>query len=195
MRVKICLNLLASFFDKQVCPQYNYCGNKTGDCANGVNGTLNYLRATGPDDVLHYAWSTVGYPTVFISRSPGHHKYNVNNCVSSFRVNNYQKFMSDQEPGSVSIDGVSSNFSFALIFKNLVEFKVNPKKLPAVKAFDPDLARNCSLDPNATKDCYHVYHLNNPNLNWSSYAPFDGGIMRAYTNSSFFMNLKVSFYS
>ena len=152
------------------------------------------MRATGPDDVLHYAWSTVGYPTVFISRSLKD-TVNVNNCLSSFKVNNYQKFMSDQESGSVSIDGVSNYFSFALIFKTLVEFPVNPKKLPAVKAFNPDLAKNCSMDPNATEDCYHVYHLDNSNLNWSSYAPFDGGIMRGYTNSSFFMNLKVSFNS
>ena len=127
---------------------------------------------------------------MFISRSPG----NVSSCLSSFKVNNYTKFMSDQDPGSVSMDGTSSNFSFALIFKNLIEFQVNPKKLPAVKAFSPEIAQNCSKDPNSTKDCYNVYPLNK-HLNWSSYAPFDGGIMRAYTNSSFFMNLKVSFYS
>lgn len=155
---------------------------------------MNYLRATGPDDVLHYAWSTVGYPTIFISRSP-RDAVDLNSCNSSFKVNDYQQFMSDQGAGSVSIDGVSSNFSFALIFKSLIEFKVSTRKLPAVKAFNPDLVQNCSIDPNATKDCYHVYDLNSTNLNWSSYAPFDGGIMRGYTNSSFFINLKVSLYS
>ena len=124
---------------------------------------------------------------MFISRS-----YNTSHDFNA----NCPNFMTNQQPGSVTIDGALSNFSFALIFKNLIEFQVNARKLPAVKAFKPDLARNCSnkTNPLNVTGCYNIYRLNNSNLNWSSYEPSEGGIMRGYdTNSSFFMNLKVSF--
>ena len=189
--MKFCLNLLASSYH-QICFQYNYCGEKNiRNCTSGKNGTLNYLRAVGSDDALHYTWSTVEYPTVVISRSPLS-AINISNCLSNFKVNNYQDFNVNQSTGSVGIDGVEDNFSFALIFKNLIEFSVNKKKLPALKAFNPEIARNCTMD--STKCPYHVYHLNNKSLIWSPYSSSDGGMLRAFDkNSSFFMNLKVSF--
>ena len=183
--VKRCSNLLASIIN-QVCSKYNYCGG--GSC----NGTLNYFKATGPDDVLHYAWSTTGYPSVFISRSPQSNSTNTKDCVSNFHVN-YANFASNQQPGSVSIDGALTNFSFGLIFKSLVEFKVSTKKLPAAGAFHPQVAYNCS--ENKPDDCpYHVYQLNNSNLSWSSYDPSEG--LSAYDkNGSLMLNLKVSIFS
>ena len=155
------------------------------------------MRADGPDDALHYAWSTVEYPTVVISRSPLN-AINVSNCLSNFKVNSYQNFSINQSYESVSIDGVEDNFSFALIFKNLIQFPVDPKKLPALKAFNPGVVKNC-LNQATSKNqtcSYHIYPLNNGNLNWSSYAPSEGGILRAHArNSSFFMNLKVRLLS
>lgn len=144
------------------------------------------MRATGPDDVLHYAWSAVGYPTVFISRSE---TTNRKKCLSNFHVNDYTGFISDQEPQSISIDNATTGFSFALIFKTLVEFKVSTKKLQGAGAFDATIAHNCSQDPRP--DCpYYVYHLNNANLNWSSYDVSEG--LRAYdTNGSLILHLKV----
>lgn len=171
-----------------MCSHYNYCGNPTY-CKDGEDGTLNYLRATGPDDVLHYAWSTVGYPTIFISRSPYSNNSNdVNNCLSHFHVHNYTEFRDNQEPGSVSINGTSTNFSFALIFKSLVEFKVSTRKLQGARAFNPNLAHNCSENP-GLDGCYYVYQLHSSNLDWSSYDPSVG---LSATNDTLLLHLKVS---
>ena len=181
--LRCCLNLLA--YLNQICSKYNYCGD-----AECKDGTLNYARATGPDDVLHYAWSTTGYPSLFISRSPWSNNTS-ENCLSNFHVLNYTSFNATQQPGSVSIDGTSTNFSFALIFKNLIEFKVSAKKLQAAGAFDPEFAHNCSISSENRKDCYNVYQLNNTHLNWSSYNPSEG--LRARdSNGSLILHLKVS---
>jgi len=147
------------------------------------------LRATGPDDVLHYAWSTVGYPTVFISRSSLDSIKNKNDCTSNFHVNNYKEFLTHQTAGSVSIDDVTDNFSFALIFKSLVEFKVNTKKLPTTSAFHPDQLQKCYDERNC-----HVYYLNNNDLKWSSYDP-DMGIKAKDDTSDFTVTLKVRIFS
>lgn len=184
--LRCCLNLLA-YHPNQVCSKYNYCGDT--EC----NGTLNYAKATGPDDVLHYAWSTTGYPSLFISRSPRNNNANTSgSCLSNFHVINYESFIATQQPGSVSIDGTSTNFSFALIFKSLVEFKVSSKKLQGAEAFDPAIAHNCSVSPK--EGCYNVYHLNNTDLIWSSYNPSEG--LRAHdSNGSLILHLKVSVFS
>lgn len=182
MDVRYCLNLLASYLN-QICSRYNYCGEKC------KNGTLNYARTTGPDDLLHYAWSTAGYPSLFISRTPRNNNTS-ENCLSNFHVKDYTSFMATQQPGSVSIDGTSTNFSFALIFKSLIEFKVSAKKLQGAEAFDPEFAYNCSVSPVKRQGCYNVYQLNNTHLNWSSYDPSEG--LRVHDdNGSLILHLKV----
>lgn len=135
---------------------------------------------------MHYAWSTVGYPTVIISRS-SLDVINVNNCVSNFHVHNYTEFQSNQTAGSVSIDDVSTNFSFALIFKSLIEFKVSTRKLPATSAFHPDQLQDCCDQ----KNCY-LYHLNNDNLTWTTYdVNVSRGMKAKDAHSDFTVTLKV----
>lgn len=106
------------------------------------------------------------------------------NCLSNFSVS-YEEFLLDQQAGSIEVDDSLTDFSFALIFKSLIEFPVDKKKLPAKSAFNPHLANNCA------KGCYNVYQLNSSTLRWSAYEPSEG--LRAHDNSSSFqLTLKVS---
>jgi len=147
----------------QGCSKLNFCGN-VGKC---VDGQLNYFRATGQNDSLHYVWSTVGYPTLFISRSAF---VNSSDCTSSIHVNDYSEFKNHQSPGSVSIDGAKSNFSFALVFKSIIDFQVDSKKLPTTSAFNPNQNYYTSVDLS--------------DLSWSPYSFHDGTIGMDVTNMS-----------
>lgn len=133
----------------------NFCGDG-GKCHDGQ---LNYFRATGQNDTLHYAWSTVGYPTLFISRSG---VVNTSNCNSAIHVTDYSEFKNHQSPGSVKIDGAINNFSFALVFKTIIDFPVDKKKLPSTGAFKP------------FKNNYTFYDLSDEALQWSSYSFYNG---------------------
>jgi hypothetical protein len=79
-------------------------------------------RSPGDHVTMNYAWSTVGFPTLFISQSLSR------NCTNeSFRMTNENEYMDSQAFGSVHIAGSDSNASVAIVFRRLIEFEGNKK--------------------------------------------------------------------
>ena len=74
-------------------------------------------RSTTRPVRMNYAWSTVGFPTLFLSQSFG-----ARNCSkSSFSVNasDYER---SQKYGSVRVAGAGSEASLAIVFRRLIRF-------------------------------------------------------------------------
>lgn len=83
---------------------------------------------------LNYAWSTVGFPTLFVSQS-----FDNRTCQSgsfSVDVTEYEKH---QQYGSVDIAGSGSVFSLAIVFRRLIRFDGGSKN-EASDVFDPSQA-------------------------------------------------------
>ena len=103
---------------------------------------------------MNYAWSTVGYPTLFISQSNG-----TRNCSKeTFRVNNLTQYLDSQAFGSVYVTGSESDAAVAIVFRRLIQFS-GGKKAKAAGAFDPSLAAD-----NSTQ--YSSVDLDNEMIQW-----------------------------
>ncbi|KAL9823212.1 glycosylated lysosomal membrane protein [Geothlypis trichas] len=81
---------------------------------NSSSVNLLHVRAVGPEDSLHYVWSSIGAPSVLLvaTRSPS----------SALRVN-WTRLLSPSPAGAVWIDPPDSVvYSTALVFTKLFEF-------------------------------------------------------------------------
>ena len=95
-----------------------------------------------------YAWSTVGYPTLFISQD-------LTKCDCKYSINETE-YLTDKSSG-VKINGTGSYFSLAIVFTKLIEFHVDAKKAASYTDFNETLA---------CEDQYHSLNLSNGTLDW-----------------------------
>ena len=115
-----------------------------------------YYQVDSPDETvssLRYVWSVVGAPTLFLSITPSSVDLNCTESVnSSF---NWKTFNSDQRKGSAEIPGFDGNFSFAIVFSSLIEYRdANAKAQYGFNASDL-----------SNTEMYRVYPLND--LDWT----------------------------
>ena len=105
---------------------------------------------------MNYAWSTIGFPTLFLSQS-----FDSRTCSNgSFSVLNESDYLTSQRYGSVEIAGSDSPTSFAIVFRRLIKFDAG-KKYKAADGFDPS---ELIQDVNETK--YQSVYLNQ-SVGWS----------------------------
>ena len=97
-----------------------------------------YYQVSSSNYSMHYAWSMVGAPTLFVAKTDGSRADR--NCSSSISVN-ISEFADRQSYGSVAIDGMESNFSLAIAFTRIIMFNttksMHSKLLNLSELFDP----------------------------------------------------------
>ena len=105
--------------------------------------------------VMNYAWSTVGYPTLFISQS-----YNHSNCTNkTLQMLNSTAFIDSQSFGSVYVSGSGSGgSSVAMVFRRLIVFD-GGKKAKAENGFNSSEAAGNSSQ-------YHSVYLSDDTIDW-----------------------------
>lgn len=81
--------------------------------------------------VMNYAWSTVGYPTLFLSQSQGE-----NGCTNKSFYTNLEEFLANQTYGSVHVAGSDSDAAVAIVFRRIIGFD-GGKKAKASSIFNP----------------------------------------------------------
>ena len=110
--------------------QQQGCHNVTKTDEDGV--ILYYVERSNPKaphTCTRYAWSTVGYPTLFISQDNS-------SCECEYDLNK-EEYTNSSKPGpphSVNITG--KNFSLAIVFMRLIEFTVDTKKANSYTVFN-----------------------------------------------------------
>ena len=103
-----------------------------------------YYQAEGLNSTIRYVWSLVGAPTVFVSVTND----GFENCTESVeRAFNWTEFVSNQSFGSVTFPGEDGDFSFAVVFNQLIEFNDTNASLSfdASDLSDGNMYRNFSL--------------------------------------------------
>ena len=138
-----------------------------------MNEILYYVERPYINDTActRYAWSTVGYPTLFISQD-------LTKCDCKYSINKTE-YSTDKSSG-VKINGTGSYFSLAIVFTRLIEFCVDAKKAPSYTDFNETLAcedQNSSLN------------LSDGTLDWR----LDDDTLVGNA-SSFLFTIKVSWY-
>ena len=68
---------------------------------------------------MNYAWSTVGFPTLFLAQSFDSGSVN---CTKNLKILNETEFLNSQAYGSLNIAGAGSNASLAIVFRRLIVF-------------------------------------------------------------------------
>ena len=102
-----------------------------------------------------YAWSTVGYPTLFISQDR-------TKCDCKYSINE-SEYVENLSPGSVKINGTDSYFSLAVSFTRLIEFQVDAKQAKSNTDFNTTKACD-SLGEDV--DLYNPLDLSDETLDW-----------------------------
>lgn len=103
---------------------------------------------TNDSACTRYAWSTVGYPTLFISQD-------LTKCDCKYSLNETE-YLKNKSSG-VKINGTGSYFSLAIVFTRLIEFHVDSKKPKSYTAFNVT---------DACDDQYDSMNLSNGTLDW-----------------------------
>ena len=104
---------------------------------------------------MHYAWSTLSYPTLLVSQTSG------SECNCSGLHYNETEFVDGQLAGSVGVPGSNGGSVVALIFTRLVEFSVDRNNADASNVF------NATEADNLQSYNYSSTSLDSSNLTWS----------------------------
>ena len=109
-------------------------------------GVLYYQLDNSHDKTvsqLRYVWSTVGTPTLFFSVVPASESKGCNKSANnSFEWDN---FNFNQSEGSATVPGFDGNFSFAIVFDSLIEFRDEHAKANSKGGFNVSQLNNASL--------------------------------------------------
>lgn len=133
--------------------------------------------------VMNYAWSTVGYPTLFISQSFG-----AKNCTNQAFHANMTEYEDSQSYGSVYVAGSESDSAVAIVFRRIIEFD-GGKKSRASGAFNSSEAANDSSTE------YYSTYLDDSSMKWY-YDPEDRKITgKSDTFKSLIFSVSHSFYN
>ena len=123
-----------------------------------IPAVVYFQTATRGNDTvrMNYAWSSVGFPTLFLSQS-----FDSLNCSNSFNISE-SDYITSQSFHSVNISGAGTNNSLAIVFRRLIEYN-GGKHYKASNGFDPSAAANFSTAFNTT---YSSTYLNE-SMEWS----------------------------
>ena len=131
---------------------YCNCEFHLQDCTNKnrLDKVLYYVERPYINDsaCTRYAWSTIGYPTLFISQD-------LTKCDCKYSINESEYL--DNMTSGVSINGTESYFSLAIVFTRLIEFHVDSKK--AMSYSDFNVTKAC-------EDQYGSLDLSDDTLDW-----------------------------
>ena len=95
------------------------------------NASVLYYQLTGANDTVHYIWSLVGTPTLYMSVTPP----DSDTCNETVHnIFDWDTFMKDQSYDSAQAPGIDGDFAFSLVFNRLVEYW--DKKYTAYKSFN-----------------------------------------------------------
>ncbi len=117
---------------------------------------------------MHYAWSMIGHPSFYMSRT------NVSKSCNESITYNRTDFVDKQAYGSVHIAGQNEPFSFALVFTRIIEF--DDKHDKTSQGFDPNQANDIS------------YWLNESTVRTFT---FSGDTFHLSTNNSYLTGLEI----
>ena len=126
-----------------------------------------------------YAWSTIGFPTLFISQDSS-------SCECEYDID-IDEYTTNQTSGSVNITGTKSYFSLAIVFTRLIEFVVSSKNAESYSKF------------NATEVCSELdnpYDINpmeltGEDLNWTLSGDQLKATLKSESNFSFTINVSL----
>lgn len=124
---------------------------------------------------MHYAWSTIGNLTLYLAHTTK--KYC--NCNSSTFNNNYP------DEGSITIPGMESSFSLAVVFTRIIEFNATKNNL-AAKALN--LSVVCNEDLFESNRSYSRLPLDDSKLKWEFVPENSTFVGSYYTNDTVFEN-------
>ncbi|KAM9169071.1 glycosylated lysosomal membrane protein [Mergus octosetaceus] len=106
-RLLLLAGLLAAAGGREVSMQYN-------PGWNGSSVNLLHVRAVGPNDTLHYVWSSIGAPAVLLVVTEG--------TSSTLRVN-WTQLLSPAPDGAIRIEPAGSVvYSTAVVFTKVFEY-------------------------------------------------------------------------
>ena len=113
-------------------------------------------NTSAPTVRMHYAWSGVGYPTLFLSQTN-----DSRDCNDSFHIVNDAAFLDSQSFGSVNITGAGTTNSLAIVFRRLIEYN-GGNHYKASNGF------NTSMAASDVSDQYRSVYLND-SMEWLYY--------------------------
>ena len=148
-------------------------GSGSGMGLDEIPAIVYFQTATRGNNTvrMNYAWSPVGFPTLFLSQS-----FDSLNCSNSFNVSESDYIMS-QSFKSVNISGAGTNHSLAIVFHRLIEYNGGAKHYKASDGFDPSKAADFSY--NTT---YRSTFLNE-SMEWQYYPEHRSFVGRSSTVS------------
>ena len=120
-------------FLTQFCSQMTYYDLENSSRTSFMPSLLHFQtwsRDPRNPVVMNYAWSTVGYPTLFISQSN-----NTKSCSNETFQANLTEYLDTQAYGSLYIAGSESDAAVAMVFRRLIEFN-GGKKAKAAGIFN-----------------------------------------------------------
>ncbi|XP_072037561.1 glycosylated lysosomal membrane protein A-like [Amphiura filiformis] len=135
--------------------KYNeQCGNRTAcnptENSNGSYNNLVHVIAKGPDDTLHYLWSSIGAPGVLLVRTTN---------KASLTVD-WDKLMG-QEPQALMFPEADVLYSVAFVFGKLIEYN-DTKDMADLSQAYPNVTRATLLEDLHWQD-------SNKTLNYSTH--------------------------
>ena len=143
-------------FLTQFCSQMTYYDLENSSRTSFMPSLLHFQtwsRDPRNPVVMNYAWSTVGYPTLFISQSN-----DTKGCSNETFRANLTEYLDTQAYGSLYIAGSESDAAVAMVFRRLIEFN-GGKKAKAVGIFNTSEAAVNSSQ-------YRSVYLNDESIEW-----------------------------
>ena len=143
-------------FLTQFCSQMTYYDLENSSRTSFMPSLLHFQtwsRDPRNPVVMNYAWSTVGYPTLFISQSN-----NTKSCSNETFQANLTEYLDTQAYGSLYIAGSESDAAVAMVFRRLIEFN-GGKKAKAAGIFNTSEAAVNSSQ-------YRSVYLNDESIEW-----------------------------
>lgn len=133
---------------------------------------LLHFQTRGSSSVrTNYAWSTVGFPTLFLSQT-----FDSRSCKDVSL--NEEDFIKSQEYGSVDIPGADSNMSMAVVFRRIILYD-GGNSFKAANGFNASMTIPDPVNENVTRYPRSVYL--NESIMWQYY-PKDRRIVGTFAD-------------
>lgn len=131
---------------------------------------LHFQTRSSSSVRTNYAWSTVGFPTLFLSQN-----FDEENCSDVCLT---EDFIQSQEYGSVYIPGADSNISMAVVFRRLILYD-GGGSFKAASGFNASMTIPDPANENVTQYPRNVYL--NESIMWQYY-PEDRRIVGTFSD-------------
>lgn len=132
---------------------------------------LHFQTSSSRSVRTNYAWSTVGFPTLFLSQT-----FDSRSCKNVSL--NEEDFIKSQEYGSVDIPGADSNMSIAVVFRRIILYD-GGNSFRAANGFNASMTIPDPANENVTQYPRSVYL--NESIMWQYY-PEDRRIVGTFAD-------------